>query len=153
METVANAIRQMQTLSGQVFLPDTTLIADYCKNYQPETGDLNGWTRIGKGVGILFGFTGFANGNDSDRDNSPILQGEIPDRDLTSVHAMNQQASEEIQEYVSHSRYGYSHDVYCYELFVCSAASHLLPETCLQIKPASNQTRHLAYHQAVIKRI
>ena len=39
-----------------------------------------------------------------------IPQGAILDRDLDTVHAVDPQASEEIQEYISHSWYDSSHD-------------------------------------------
>ena len=62
METVAYTIRQMQTLAGQVFLPDTTLIADSCMDYRPETGELNDWTRIGKAPAFCLAWPGSDHG-------------------------------------------------------------------------------------------
>jgi hydrogenase large subunit len=110
LETVATAIRQMQALVDQMFLPDTTLIADYYKDYRPETGDFNDWTRIGEGVGNFVTFAEFQAGGVTGDDSFLIPQGAILDRDLDTVHAVDPQASEEIQEYISHSWYDSSHD-------------------------------------------
>ena len=73
-ETVANAIRQMQTHVGMIFLSASTRIADYRMGCRPGTGDLNDWTRIGECAGRLLTLAGLANGNDPGKDHSLILQ-------------------------------------------------------------------------------
>ena len=105
LDTVAGTIRQMQALVDQMFVPDTMLLADYYKDYRPETGDFNDWSRIGEGVGNFLTFAEFhPDGTDGDSE-SLIPQGAILDRDLSSVHRVDPEADEEIQEFVSHSWY------------------------------------------------
>lgn len=108
LATVAAAIRQMQELVEQVFLPDTLLLADYYKDYRPETGDDNDWTRIGEGVGNFMTFAEFPNAGMAD---APLCipQGAVLDRDLARVYLVDPEAGEEIQESVSHSWYDSSY--------------------------------------------
>ncbi len=102
---IAKAIQQMQNLVDQVFIPDTLLIADYYKGYQPESGDLNDWSKIGEGVGNFLTFAEFGTSGGGGFSDPLIPQGAIIDRNLSKVHAVDPQASDEIQEFTSHSWY------------------------------------------------
>ena len=106
--TVGKVISEMQTLVDQLFIPDSMLLAGYYKDYRPETGDLNDWTKIGEGLGNFMTFGDFpAMGAVCDTD-LLIPQGAILDRDLSTIHAVDPEAPDQIQEFVSHSWYDYS---------------------------------------------
>ena len=108
LETVQTVISQMQILVDQLFIPDTLLVAGYYKDYRPETGDLNDWTRIGEGLGNFMTFGDFPAAGSADESAYLIPQGAVLGRDLTTVYPVDPQAPEQIQEYVSHSWYDYS---------------------------------------------
>ena len=105
LETAAKAIQEMQILVDQVFIPDTLLIADYYKDYRPETGDFNDWTKIGEGVGNFLTFAEFTTAKNETAGDFLIPQGAILDRDLSEIYPVDPEADEEIQEYVTHSWY------------------------------------------------
>jgi hydrogenase large subunit len=105
LATVTETIRQMRTYVDQVFLPDTILLAEYYKDYRPETGDFNNWCQIGEGVGNFMTFAEFGiSGSDCD-DSFLIPQGAVLGRDLSSIYPVDPQAGDEIREDSSHSWY------------------------------------------------
>ena len=105
LETVQTVIGQMQTLVDQLFIPDTMLIADYYKDYRPDTGDLNDWTSVGEGLGNFMTFGDFPGTGEP---GFLVPQGAVMDRDLSTIYPVDPQAPEQIQEYVSHSWYDYT---------------------------------------------
>jgi len=108
LKTVETVISQMQTLVDQLFIPDTMLIADYYKDYRPDTGDLNDWMHVGEGLGNFMAFGDFPDTGASYDTGLLIPQGAVLDRDLSTVYPVDPQAPEQIQEYVSHSWYDYT---------------------------------------------
>ncbi|MCG8428093.1 MAG: nickel-dependent hydrogenase large subunit [Chromatiales bacterium] len=104
LSLVGELIREVQTFIDQVYLPDTLAIA----RFYPE------WFKKGEGVGNFLTFGDFplttpsAGDHLLDTDNLLIPRGIILDRDLTTIHPLDLNDPEQIQELVSHSWYDYS---------------------------------------------
>lgn len=97
LETVQNVIRQMRDFVDQVYLPDTLAIAGFYKD----------WTTRGEGVGNFLSFGDFPSKTFWDTDSYLVPRGIILGRDLSTIHPIDLDADNEIQEYVSHSWYKY----------------------------------------------
>ncbi len=108
LETVRDAIDQMQTLVEQMFIPDTMLLAQYYKGPGAAAGDLNVWTEIGEGLGNFMTFSEFPAAGAAFQTDFLVPQGAILDRDLSTLYPVDPEAPEQIQEYVSHSWYDYT---------------------------------------------
>ncbi len=108
LATVQNVISQMQTLVDQMFIPDTMLLAEHYKEFRAGTGDLNDWTQIGEGLGNFMTFGDFPDINSLGENDLLIPQGAILNRSLSTIHAVDPEAPEQIQEYISHSWYDYT---------------------------------------------
>ena len=100
LELVQDVIRKMQSFVEQVYLPDTLAIAGFYKD----------WFKKGEGVGNFLTYGEFPSEGKSIDDLSSLMipRGIIVDRDLGKVHEVDLRASEQIQEFVSHSWYDYS---------------------------------------------
>ena len=94
---VQDIINQMKIFVEQVYLPDTLAIASFYKD----------WGSRGEGLGNFLTYGDFpANGMD-DPSGYLIPPGAILNRDLSTIHDVNMNAAEEIQEYITHSWYDY----------------------------------------------
>ncbi len=98
LQTVANVIKQMRDFVDQVYVPDTLAIAGFYKD----------WASRGEGLGNFLSFGDLPSKGFWDTDSYLIPRGVILNRDLSTIHPINLDADNEIQEYVSHSWYKYS---------------------------------------------
>ena len=100
LQIVQNVIRQMRSFVDEVYLPDTLAIAGFYKD----------WFKKGEGVGNFLTYGEFPSEGKSINDLASLMipRGIILDRDLSHVHEVDLNASEQIQEFVAHSWYDYS---------------------------------------------
>ena len=100
LQIVQNVIRQMRSFVDEVYLPDTLAIAGFYKD----------WFKKGEGVGNFLTYGEFPSEGKSINDLARLMipRGIILDRDLSRVHEVDLNASEQIQEFVAHSWYDYS---------------------------------------------
>jgi len=98
LQTVQNVIRQMREFVDQVYVPDTLAIAGFYKD----------WGGRGEGLGNFMTFGDLPSKGFWDTDSYLIPRGVILNRDLSTIHPIDLDADNEIQEYVSHSWYKYS---------------------------------------------
>jgi len=94
---VQEIINKMQTFVDQVYIPDLLAIAGFYKD----------WGARGEGLGNFLTFGDFPEKGMDDPSSFLIPAGAILDRDLSTIHDVDMNAADEIQEYVSHSWYDY----------------------------------------------
>jgi hydrogenase large subunit len=94
---VQEIIAKMQTFVDQVYIPDLLAIAGFYKD----------WGARGEGLGNFLTFGDFPEKGMDDPTSFLIPAGAILDRDLSTIHDVDMNAADEIQEYVSHSWYDY----------------------------------------------
>lgn len=97
MSIVRDAILQMQEFVEQVYLPDTVAIASFYKD----------WFRRGEGVGNFMTCGDFPALGYGDRSSYLIPSGVILNRDLSTIHPLDLNDPEQIQEYIANSWYTY----------------------------------------------
>ncbi|WP_193178741.1 nickel-dependent hydrogenase large subunit [Oricola nitratireducens] len=95
---VKTVIDSMKTFVEQVYLPDTLAIASFYKD----------WFARGEGVGNFLTFGDFPEKGMDDPSSWLIPSGAILGRDLNTIHPVDLNDPEQIQEFVSHSWYDYS---------------------------------------------
>ncbi|WP_316202474.1 MULTISPECIES: nickel-dependent hydrogenase large subunit [unclassified Bradyrhizobium] len=98
LQTVKTVIGRMKDFVEQAYLPDTLAIASFYKD----------WFARGEGVGNFLTYGDFPEKGMDDPASWLIPAGAILNRDLTTIHPVDMNNSEEIQEFVSHSWYGYA---------------------------------------------
>ncbi|MBI1217317.1 MAG: hydrogenase 1 large subunit [Rhodobacteraceae bacterium] len=98
LDQIKSVIAKMQTFVDQVYVPDTLAIASYYKD----------WFTRGEGVGNFMTYGDFPENGMSDPSTWLIPAGVILNRDLSTVHPIDMNSPDEIQEFVSHSYYDYS---------------------------------------------
>jgi hydrogenase large subunit len=98
LQQVKTVIGHMKEFVDQVYLPDTLAIASFYKD----------WFQRGEGVGNFLTYGDFPEKGMDDPSSWLIPAGVILNRDLTTIHPVNMNNPEEIQEFVSHSWYDYS---------------------------------------------
>jgi hydrogenase large subunit len=94
---VLEIIRHMQTFVDQVYVPDTIAIAGFYKD----------WFSRGEGTHNFLCYGDFPENGNPDPSSYLIPSGVILGRDLT-VHPIDLNAEDEIQEFINHSWYNYS---------------------------------------------
>ena len=94
---VQDIINQMRTFVDQVYVPDTLAIASFYKD----------WGGQGEGVGNFMTYGDFPEKGMADPSSYLIPAGVIMNRDLGTVHDIDLNAADQIQEHVSHSWYQY----------------------------------------------
>jgi hydrogenase large subunit len=94
---VQEIITKMQTFVDQVYIPDLLAIAGFYKD----------WGARGEGLGNFLTFGDFPEKGMDDPSSFLIPAGAILNRDLSTIHDVDMNAADEIQEYVSHSWYDY----------------------------------------------
>jgi hydrogenase large subunit len=94
---VQDIINQMRTFVDQVYVPDTLAIASFYKD----------WGGQGEGVGNFMTYGDFPENGMADPSSYLIPAGVIMNRDLGTVHDIDLNAADQIQEHVSHSWYQY----------------------------------------------
>ncbi len=95
---VQEIINKMKTFVDQVYVPDTLAIAGFYKD----------WGGRGEGLGNFMTFGDFPEKGMDDPSSFLIPSGVILNRDLSTIHDVDMNAADEIQEYVAHSWYDYS---------------------------------------------
>ncbi len=97
LATVKNVIDEMRQFVDQVYVPDTLAIAGFYKD----------WASQGEGVGNFMCYGDFPAGGTNDTSKLLVPRGVILNRDLSTIHDLDLNAEDQIQEYVSHSWYDY----------------------------------------------
>jgi hydrogenase large subunit len=97
LSKVQDIITQMQTFVDQVYVPDTLAIASFYKD----------WGAQGEGVGNFLTFGDFPVTGINDPSTFLFPRGAILGRDLSTIHEVDLNAMDEIEEYVAHSWYDY----------------------------------------------
>ena len=97
LSQVQDIINQMRSFVDQVYVPDTLAIASFYKD----------WGSRGEGLGNFMTYGDFPSRGMDDPSGFMIPSGAILNRDLTTIHNVDMNAADEIQEYVSHSWYDY----------------------------------------------
>jgi hydrogenase large subunit len=98
LSQVQEIINTMRTFVEQVYVPDTLAIASFYKD----------WGLRGEGVGNFLTYGDFPEKGMDDPSSYLIPSGVILDRDISTIHEVDMNAADEIQEYVAHSWYDYS---------------------------------------------
>jgi hydrogenase large subunit len=94
---VQEIINKMQYFVDQVYIPDLLAIASFYKD----------WGSRGEGLGNFLTYGDFPEKGMDDPSSFLIPAGAILNRDLSTIHDVDMNAADEIQEYVSHSWYDY----------------------------------------------
>ncbi len=94
---VQDIIDQMRTFVDQVYIPDTLAIASFYKD----------WGGQGEGIGNFMTYGDFPETGMDDPSSYLIPAGVIMNRDIGTVHDVDMNAADQIQEYISHSWYQY----------------------------------------------
>jgi len=94
---VQEIINMMQVFVDQVYIPDLLAIAGFYKD----------WGSRGEGLGNFLTFGDFPETGMNDPSSFLIPSGAILNRDLSTIHDVDMNAADEIQEYVAHSWYDY----------------------------------------------
>lgn len=95
---VQEIINQMRTFVDQVYVPDTLAIAGFYKD----------WGGRGEGLGNFMTYGDFPENGMDDPSSFMVPAGVILNRDLSTIHEVDMNNPDEIQETVSHSWYDYS---------------------------------------------
>ena len=97
LRKVKEIIDQMRTFVDQVYVPDTLAIASFYKD----------WGSQGEGLGNFMTYGDFPMQGTNDPSTFLVPRGVILNRDLSTIHEVDLNAEDQIQEYVSHSWYKY----------------------------------------------
>ena len=97
LEDIRNVIKKMQSFVDQVYVPDTVAIASFYKD----------WFARGEGVGNFMSFGDFPEHGNDDPSTWLFPRGAILNRDLSTVHDIDLNSPDEVQEFVAHSWYDY----------------------------------------------
>jgi len=97
LSQVQDIINQMKTFVDQVYVPDTLAIASFYKD----------WGSRGEGLGNFLTYGDFPSNGMEDVAGFMIPPGAILNRDLSTIHDVDMNDPNEIQEFVSHSWYDY----------------------------------------------
>ncbi len=95
---VQEIIDRMREFVDQVYVPDTLAVAGFYKD----------WASRGEGLGNFLVLGDFPENGMDDTDSMLFKPGVILNRDLSTIHEVDMNAAEEIQEYVARSWYDYS---------------------------------------------
>jgi len=94
---VQDIINHMKMFVDQVYVPDTLAIAGFYKD----------WGSRGEGLGNFLTYGDFPSNGMNDPAGYMIPPGAILGRDLGTIHEVDMNAPDQIQEYVAHSWYDY----------------------------------------------
>ena len=97
LATVQNIIAQMREFVDQVYLPDTLAIAGFYKD----------WTTQGEGIGNFLSYGDFPEQGINDPATYLFPRGAILNRDLSTIHDVDLDAMDQVQEFVARSWYDY----------------------------------------------
>lgn len=99
LSLVKQKLDEGKTFIDQVYIPDLLMIAGVYKNE---------WSHIGGGIRNYLSYGDFPMYEYGATDSYKIPRGIVLDRDLSKVHLVDANSSEEIQEYIYHSWYKYT---------------------------------------------
>lgn len=99
LSLVKQKLDEGKTFIDQVYIPDLLMIAGV---YKDE------WSHIGGGIRNYLSYGDFPMYEYGATDSYKIPRGIVLDRDLSKVHPVDANSSEEIQEYIYHSWYKYT---------------------------------------------
>ena len=95
---IQSAIESMRTFVGNVYVPDTLAIAGFYKD----------WFRQGEGLGNFLCYGDLPARGFKDPSGFLFPRGAILDRNLSTLHEVDLNAGDHVQEYVAHSWYDYA---------------------------------------------
>ncbi|MCU7796420.1 MAG: nickel-dependent hydrogenase large subunit [Candidatus Thiodiazotropha sp. (ex Myrtea spinifera)] len=98
LSQVQDVITKMREFTDQVYVPDTLAVASFYKD----------WGERGEGLGNFLCYGDLPSTSMDDPDSFFFPSGVILDRDLSTVHPLDLNNADEIQEQVAHSWYDYS---------------------------------------------
>jgi len=98
IQIMQDVIDKMRKFVDLVYVPDTLAIAGFYKD----------WAGQGEGVGNFLCYGDFPSGETDDVSKLMVPRGAILNRDLSTIHEVNLDDPEQVQEYVAHSWYDYS---------------------------------------------
>jgi hydrogenase large subunit len=98
LSQVQDIINKMRSFVDQVYVPDTLAIAGFYRD----------WGMRGEGLGNFLTFGDLPEKGMDDPSSYLIPPGAILDRDLSTVHEVDMNDADQINEYVAHSWYDYS---------------------------------------------
>ena len=98
LQVMQDVITKMRTFVDQVYVPDTLAIAGFYKD----------WGAQGEGVGNFMSYGDFPAGDTDDVEKLLVPRGVILNRDLSTVHDVDLDDPDQVQEYVARSWYDYS---------------------------------------------
>ncbi|WP_316364479.1 nickel-dependent hydrogenase large subunit [Candidatus Thiodiazotropha sp. CDECU1] len=98
LSQVQNVINKMREFTDQVYVPDTLAVASFYKD----------WGERGEGLGNFLCYGDLPATSMDDPDSFFFPSGVILDRDISTIHPLDLNSAEEIQEHISHSWYDYS---------------------------------------------
>lgn len=99
LDLVKQKLVEAKTFIDQVYVPDLLMIADV---YKDE------WTKIGGGIKNYLAYGDFPTYEYNMTDSYKAPRGIVLDRDLSTVHPVDANSSDEIKEYIYHSWYTYT---------------------------------------------
>jgi hydrogenase large subunit len=97
LSAVQDIIVQMRDFVDQVYVPDTLAIAGFYKD----------WAGQGEGIGNFMSYGDFPADGTNDVSKFLFPRGAILNRDLSTIHEIDLNADDQVQEFVSHSYYDY----------------------------------------------
>jgi len=97
LATVQGIITQMRDFVDQVYVPDTLAIASFYKD----------WGGQGEGVGNFMSYGDFPATGVNDPSTFLFPRGAILNRDLSTIHEIDLDDGEQVQEFIAHSWYDY----------------------------------------------
>jgi hydrogenase large subunit len=98
LSQVQNVIDKMREFTDQVYVPDTLAVASFYKD----------WGERGEGLGNFLCYGDLPAVSMDDPSSFFFPSGVILDRDISTVHPLDLNSTEEIQEQIAHSWYDYS---------------------------------------------
>ncbi|RHJ95175.1 nickel-dependent hydrogenase large subunit [Parabacteroides bouchesdurhonensis] len=99
LSLVKQKLQQAKEFIDQVYIPDLMMIANV---YKDE------WTKIGGGLRNYLSYGDYPMHGYGGIEDYLLPRGVVLDRDLTKVHPVDANSSEEIREYIYHSWYNYT---------------------------------------------
>ncbi len=97
LSAVQDIIVKMRDFVDQVYVPDTLAIAGFYKD----------WAGQGEGIGNFMSYGDFPADGTNDVSKFLFPRGAILNRDLSTIHEIDLNAEDQVQEFVSHSYYDY----------------------------------------------
>ncbi|MCA0044378.1 nickel-dependent hydrogenase large subunit [Celeribacter litoreus] len=97
LQKVADIIKMARDFVENVYVPDTLAIGSFYKD----------WAFKGEGLGNFMSYGEFPAAGYGDASTNLVPAGVILDRDLSTIHDIDLNAPDQIEEYVAHSWYDY----------------------------------------------